>query len=75
MKYDHECANKQSFCEWFDVDHIGHIRAYEQLQKTGMWPVGFVGNMYLEPNWQMILAFKLANKWVDYMLEEEEKYE
>lgn len=59
--------SKPSFCEWFDPDDIDHLHAYHILQKTGMWPVDFVPkNIRIEPGWQALLAFKLANKWIDH---------
>ena len=37
-----------------------------------MWPVGFVPEkIWVEPGWQAILAFKLANKWIDYKVSKE----
>jgi len=66
------CANKKkSFCEWFDPDNIEHIKAYEELQKRGIWPKNFKPeNIYMEANWQGILAFKLANAWIKHKLME-----
>ena len=58
---------KPSFCEWFNPEDIEHLRAYRILQKTGSWPVDFVPeSIWIEPGWQAILAFQLANKWIDY---------
>ena len=58
---------KPSFSEWFNPDDIGHLHAYHVLQQTGLWPEGFIPeNIYMEPGWQGIIAFKLANKWIDY---------
>ena len=68
-------AAKKSFCEWFNPDDMDHLHAYHILQQTGMWPKGFKPeNIYIEPGWQAILAFKLANRWIDHKLSEEEKY-
>ena len=63
---------KPSFCEWFNPNDIGHLHAYHILQQTGMWPIGFVPeHIWIEPGWQTILAFKLANAWIKYKLEVE----
>ena len=60
---------KKSFCEWFDPQNIEHLKAYFQLQNTGMWPDKFIPvNIFIEPNWPVIIAFKLANCWIDYKL-------
>lgn len=61
--------NKASFCEWFDPHDINHIKAYNHLQRTGAWPKGFKpDNIYLEAGWQHVLAFDLANHWIQYKL-------
>jgi len=63
-----------SFCEWFDPNNIDHLHAYHILQKTGAWPVDFIPkNIWIENNWQAILAFKLADKWIDYKLSDNNK--
>jgi hypothetical protein len=62
-------STKKSFCEWFDPHNKDHIRAYAHLQKTGTWPEGFKPErIYMETGWQGILAFKLANTWIEYKL-------
>jgi len=64
--------NKPTFCEWFDPHKIDHIKAYTHLQNTGMWPDGFkLEKIYMEIGWQMILAFKIANAWIEYKLANE----
>ena len=63
-----------SLCKWFNPNDIDHLHAYHILQTKGVWPVDFVPkNIQLEQQWQIILAFKLANKWIDYKLKEENK--
>ena len=58
-----------NFLDWFDVDDKNHILAYRTLQNTGSWPKGFLsGTEYFDINWQTILAFKLANKWVEHVI-------
>ena len=60
---------KPSFTEWFDPYNVEHIRAYFTLQHTGMFPTDFLPvSIYMEPSWQAILAFKLANCWIDHKL-------
>ncbi|MDY6862814.1 MAG: hypothetical protein SV062_07470 [Thermodesulfobacteriota bacterium] len=69
-----QAQNKPSFCEWFNTDDMDHLHAYHILQKTGMWPDNFVPErVWVEPGWQAILAFKLANKWIDYKLSDNNK--
>ena len=63
-----------SLCEWFDPDNIDHLHAYHIVQNTGRWPVDFIPkNVQVDQIWQVTLAFKLANKWIDYKLKEENK--
>jgi hypothetical protein len=48
---------------------MDHIKAYRYLQDTGFWPDNFVPkNMFMEPGWQGILAFKITNEWIKYKL-------
>ena len=62
---------KPSFTEWFNPYKNEHIKAYRVLQNTGMWPTDFLPmNIYIEPNWQSIIAFKMANCWIKYWLGE-----
>lgn len=28
--------------DWFDINNLEHLRAFEHLNKTGAWPVGFL---------------------------------
>ena len=61
--------SKTSFCEWFNPDDTDHLHAYHTLQRTGMWPIDFIPErIWMEPGWQTILAFRLANRWIDYKL-------
>ena len=64
---------KPSFCEWFDPDDIDHLHAYHILQQTGAWPEGFIPEgIWIEPGWQATLAFKLANKWIDHKVADDQ---
>jgi hypothetical protein len=60
--------------EWFDPDNIEHIKAYKELQETGTWPKYFYNEIKdkgieLGPGWQLIVAYKLADKWIEYKLD------
>jgi len=71
MKHKDE-PHKLSFCDWFDPDNIEHIQVYEYLKQNGHWKKGFIKKYHdLENNWQILLAFKLADKWVQHMIDEE----
>ena len=53
------------FSEWFDVRNIDHLKAYRQLQLTGVWPVGFLpSDVDMEPQWQFVLLSRLADAYL-----------
>jgi len=56
------------FVEWFDVDDLGHIKAYCHLERTGFWPKGFIpDNVVMHPQWALLLQSKMADAWVHHM--------
>lgn len=68
-----EVVMDNSICDWFDPNDKEHILAYKQMQDTGMWPKDFYKKiqskkLVFPAGWHSILAFKLANKWIDFML-------
>jgi len=65
-------TKKKTFTEWFDPHNIEHIKAYRHLQQEGAWPSTFIkpSSALLETNWQILLAFKMANEWVKWKLQE-----
>lgn len=61
-----------NFCEWFDPQNIEHVKAYAHLQNTGVWPEGFKPEkIYMEIGWQGIITSKLANAWINYLIQKE----
>jgi hypothetical protein len=60
-------GNKMKFLEFFNPLDIEHLRAYNHLQKTGAWPLGFIPEevyQNMEPNWYMLIQSKMADLWV-----------
>jgi len=54
---------------FFDPYNLEHMKAYEHLCKTGIWPKDFLPNDIVFSNsWSMILASKLADAWMKYIL-------
>ena len=55
--------------EWFDPNNIEHLRAFQQLNNTGVWPTG-VAPTGIEFNhlWQVTLTAKLADAYLDLKL-------
>lgn len=55
--------------EWFDINNIEHLKAYRTLMVNGAWPLGFIPNdINFSPIWQLVLAYKLSNAYIDLRL-------
>jgi len=53
--------------EFFNPYSVEHLKAYRHLEKTGMWPVGFVPeDVDIEPHWQVALTDKMAHAWIEH---------
>lgn len=64
---------KVNFNDWFDVSNIEHLIAYRTLMRTGFWPENFIPDyVIMEVNWNIILAFKLSEKYISEKLEDYE---
>ena len=56
--------------EWFDPNNRDHVAAYRHLQTTGIWPDGFIPpGMEIPTYWNISVAGKLADAWINHMLE------
>jgi hypothetical protein len=61
----------QSIVDFFDVNNVDHIKAYDTLEKTGMWPIGFISDDINFPNnWHILLTFKMTDAWIKLKLSE-----
>jgi hypothetical protein len=55
----------ENIIEWFDIKNINHIKAYEYLEKTGIWPKDFLPeNLEFCTNWNLILMSKMTTEYV-----------
>lgn len=55
--------------EFFDPYNMEHIKAYKRLITHGSWQEGFLPeDIEYSTGWQAILAFKMANVWVEQVL-------
>ena len=62
----------------FDVKDTTHLQAYRHLCRLGYWPDKFVedleaklGKLEFTMGWQIFIADKMANEWVNYKLGEQ----
>jgi hypothetical protein len=62
----------------FDVNDKQHLQAYRHLCRLGYWPDKFVedfetklgSRLEFTMGWQIFIADKMANEWVNYQLGE-----
>ncbi len=57
--------------EYFDIGNCPHLKAYQHLQKTGRWSEEFwkeIKDIHFDMNWQIVLMSKMANAYIDTML-------
>ena len=53
----------QSITEWFDPNKPGHIQAWDTLQETGFWPIGFLPDNL---SYGTVWYFELLEKMYKY---------
>lgn len=57
--------------KFFDPRNIEHIKAYKELQDTGVWPKGFIPEgTEFGPGWQVLIAFGIANLYIEQKMSE-----
>jgi hypothetical protein len=51
--------------DWFNPDDDAHLQAYDQFQRTGTWPQGFLpAEVGFPPAWHLHLAWRMAERWL-----------
>ena len=57
--------------DFFDPNDVEHVTAYRHLCTTGAWPKDFLPDdvTIFTPVWQTIIMHKLAQCWVEHVLE------
>ena len=56
------------FNEWFDTSNINHIRAFEQMQIQGEWPMDTLPNgIIFKQGWFNIASYQIVDAYIDYM--------
>jgi hypothetical protein len=55
----------ENFIDFFDVNNVSHLEAYNHLSKTGTWPEGFVTeDMEMPKMWLSAVREKMADAYV-----------
>ncbi len=58
-----------SIVDWFDPNNIEHLKAYRELEHTGIWPKEFLPeNILFTQVWHVGIACKLADCWLQEKL-------
>jgi len=60
---------KQNIVNFFDPHNPNHLKAFDELNKSGFWPHGFAEGLFFPPFWQTSLFHKLAEAWVHHNME------
>ena len=51
--------------EWFDVYDYDHLMAWQEVNRTGAWPEGFIpDDVEMTNNWQVLLMSNMADAWL-----------
>ena len=62
--------------EFFDPYNIGHMKAFQHMQKTGAWPKEFFDKVkeqvHEDPHWYVTIQMKMANAWLKHSLSMDE---
>ena len=62
--------------DFFDPNDIEHVKAYKHLMDKGYWPKEFweqIQNIDKPNGWQVLIASKMADRWVERIISLAEK--
>ena len=63
---DKKIEKAKNIREFFDPYSVDHLKAYEVLCKTGVWPVGFVpDDIEFPAGWPYMITARMAGVWVE----------
>ena len=66
---------KIMFSEWFDPTNKDHVKALITLNKTGVFPVGFIpDNVDMDTHWTVSMFGKIAVAYVDLFSSIHDRY-
>jgi hypothetical protein len=55
--------------EYFDPKNLEHLEAYDQLERTGSWPVDFLPQHLTHcPDWKIYITDKIVNAYLEEKL-------
>jgi len=58
--------NKMDILDWFDVYNFTHIRAYVELQSSGIWPKNFIPeDVTFSNGWHIGLLSKFTDAYLE----------
>lgn len=61
--------------QFFNENNEDHLKAYSYLLKNGTWPKEFISNdIEYNGSWYFDIATKLATKYIEYKLNELDRY-
>lgn len=56
--------------DWFDTNNLEHLRAFEHLNKTGAWPVGFLPeDIEIDSLSSMRILQRLGMEYLNFKIE------
>ena len=56
-------VSNKSLVDYFDPRNINHMKAFDELMKTGYWPDGFTDGYSWYYGWQTGILEKIAGEW------------
>ena len=64
----------QTVTEYFDPHNISHLKAWKELNKTGVWPRDFweliKDKDFQGGHWAVLIANKIADAYIELMVKE-----
>jgi hypothetical protein len=64
--------DKINVVNWFNPDDIEHLKAFRELNQTGMWPRGFIPeDVEVSGLWQVHIACILADRFIELQLQKQ----
>lgn len=56
--------------DWFDINNLEHLRAFEHLTKVGSWPIDFLpDDIELDPMVSIVIFQALGMEYLDLKIE------